>query len=161
MATLTGLQSIVLALLMAIHSISCSSNPPGHDLTGGSQEIPGDLKIVVGEGGGFTGETHGYTLTAAGTIIAWSAMADTQGTQQVGVAPLDTLRGLWDSIREQRLMERGSHTTAGNFVQTISITAGDSTVTFAWTPVFTESPRSDIAEFRLRCYEAIRAALNR
>jgi hypothetical protein len=158
---LTRFQSIALALLVIARFTSCSSDLSGNDLTGKCQKIPVDFKILVGEGGGFTGERHGYTLAADGTIVAWSAIADTQSAQEVGTMSPDTVRGFWDTAREQRLMERGSQTATGNFVQTISITARDSTVTFSWIPVFTGSPRSDIADFRFRCYEAIHAALKR
>ncbi len=60
-------------LLGAILMLNCKNHKSVSKNEGADDkvEVPKDLKIVLGSGGGFTGKWQGYTIYADGTLERW------------------------------------------------------------------------------------------
>jgi hypothetical protein len=147
-------------LLFLLQFLSCTSSRPEKTPATAHDPVPGDLRIVIGEGGGIAGLMSGYSVDAAGDVFEWKGRAADQNLNRVGALDPDTLEALWSAIKPSRLLERESVTANANYIVTIAITAEKSVRNFEWPVAAKEdSARAPIIRFRARCLEAVRAVI--
>ena len=149
-------------MLFLLQSLSCTSSRPEKTPATALDPVPGDLRIVIGEGGGIAGLMSGYTVDAAGDVFEWKGRAADQNLKRVGTLDPDTLEALWSAIRTSKLLEKESVTANANYIVMIAFTAEKSARSFEW-PVAAkgDSTLAPIVKFRARCLEEVRAVIKR
>ncbi len=67
------ISAFIIILLSAVLVLNCKNHKSvsKNEGTVGTAQVPEDLKIVLGSGGGFTGRWQGYTIYADGTLESW------------------------------------------------------------------------------------------
>ena len=95
--------------------------------------VPGDLRIIVGSGGGFTGRWDGYLIEADGQVWSWSGIGVPTDTTQAGVLPADSLAALWTEIRTSSFFS-DSTAQSGNITAILEVTADGETHRSTWIP---------------------------
>ena len=149
-------------MVFLLHFISCTSSRPEKTPAVAFDPPPGDLRIVIGGGGGIAGLMSGYTVVAAGDVFEWNGRAADQNLKRVGTLDPDTLEGLWTTINTTKLLQKESVTANANYIVMIAITAEKSTRSFEWPVAAKEdSALAPIMRFRARCLEAMRAVVTR
>jgi len=147
-------------MLLVLQLVSCASSQQASYPATAPDPLPGDLRIVIGEGGGIAGLMTGYTVVAAGDIFEWRGRTADQDLKRVGALDPDTVKALWGTINSGKFLDRESTTGSANFIQMMSITANKSMRTFEWpVAVKEDSTIAPIVKFRARCLEAVRVSV--
>jgi hypothetical protein len=81
---------------------------------------PRPFSLILSVGGGFAGQTQGYTLSSDGEVRSWSQMAGSEATIHWKVsAPVDTISSLARQLEpflDANLAEVGNMTTRIQYV---------------------------------------------
>jgi len=150
---------MIVTLLLLTH-VGCT--PTSDSTHNDSNSFPADLKIVFGEGGGFSGLWSGYAIHTGDTVFQWKGKSFGENPVFAGTLPHDSLEALWQVMRELRLLECPSNVIRANYVQALAVTADSSEHMFAWEPSMSaDSTMASAIEFRARCLNAIRNSLQR
>lgn len=150
-----GFLSLLCTLVFLVGA--CSACDP--DTIGQKEkDKPAQLRIVIGEGGGFAGSWQGYTIRGEGTVFAWNGKGARENERPIGRLSSDTLCALWDAVQDLESIQPTN--SAGSLTQFIEITVQDSSKTYSWQPRPGAS-RTKAAYQRLheRCATAIRTSL--
>jgi hypothetical protein len=127
-----------------------------------STPVPADLKIVFGEGGGFSGLWSGYTILAGDTVFSWKGKSFGENPTFAGTLPHDSLESLWQVIQELQLLERPSNVIRANYVQALAVSAHGADHMFAWEPSMSaDSTMASAIAIRTRCLSTISSSLHR
>lgn len=122
-------------------------------------EVPEDLKMVIGSGGGFTGKWKGYTIYGNGNLEKWNGRWEEDNTVLLDKKlNKQELQSIWKRVLEidffiTKINENGS------FISVIKITAEDLENRVTWIPGIEgiELPQHKVEEF----YRDINKELNR
>ena len=125
-------------MLLAILAISCHSSdstkqqstPPNSQKATASL-IPSDLRVVFGNGGGFTGRWKGYTVTGDGSVVSWEGRMAEENPKPAAKLSSNRIQELWNSVNEARYFERVSDET-GNMTMFMAITANGKLHRISW-----------------------------
>ncbi|MFH1844779.1 MAG: hypothetical protein ABIF77_16435 [bacterium] len=120
-----GLLLMILFGLLA----GCKSTPEST----GVADIPADLAIVFGEGGGFTGMWTGHTVAADGTVSKWHGKVAEENPEPVGRLSPDQRAALWARLIEADFVSIQS-TEVGNLTRFIKVVAAGKTHEVSWIP---------------------------
>jgi hypothetical protein len=149
-------------MLLLLQFPSCTSSRPEKAPATALDPVPGDFRIVIGEGGGIAGLVSGYTVSAAGDVFEWKGRAAEQNLKRVGTLDPDTIKALWSAINASQFLARESVTANANFIVMIAVIAEKSTRNFEWSVAAKDdSTLAPIVKFRARCLEAVRAVTKR
>lgn len=118
------MQRLLLFAVMAL-SACASSNTT-------SQRVPHDLVIRYAEGGGFTGLWTGAEIFRDGRVRAWSPRETDSVSATLGTIPSSTMKAIWGSIEQGRLLEGAGGGEPGNVTRTIVLSSGGKTVEVRW-----------------------------
>lgn len=112
-----------LALVLAV-ALSACSGPPTAD-------IPPDLEVVTGQGGGFTGAWSGYRLEAGGAVERWTSTPGVDRTvEPVGALEAAAVAALWDRVEGEVLSLEVDE--PANLSRTLEVTADGATHRLTW-----------------------------
>jgi hypothetical protein len=136
-------------LFLAILAICCHTSDsrkeqsaPPHTQRATTSPIPGDLRIVFGEGGGFAGRWKGYTITGDGSVVGWAGAMAEENPRSAARLTSNRIQELWNSINEARYFDRVSDET-GNMTMFIVITAKGKLHRISWAK--TDTTGSELA----------------
>ena len=101
---------------------------------------PADLKVVIGEGGGFTGLWHGFTVEPGGVVQRWRGPIPEGDPEPAGELSAEDLGKLWTAIEGQGFfsMPEGE---SGNLTRFLQVTARGQTRRVQWVPQPKEAER--------------------
>ncbi|MBN2009750.1 hypothetical protein JW960_10445 [candidate division KSB1 bacterium] len=134
--TLSSLMLLLMALLI-FSSCNKKSVPEGQVQNSTSQKITASqsvmpFKIRIAEGGGFTGQTSGYTLAADGTLTHWQQLPGQPEkvvwTRKVDAGKVSELKHQLDDsdIVGKQWLETGNMTTS------LTYESGSTTHMWSW-----------------------------
>ena len=115
----------VLAIL-ACHSHDSTKSDSHSDIP-----VPSDLRLVIGEGGGFTGEWNGNTVDSSGSVFSWRGTKAEENSQRSSKLKATQLRELWSSIADGHFFEIDSAGT-GNMTQFMTVSANGKMHRVSW-----------------------------
>ncbi|MFK7845474.1 MAG: hypothetical protein AB8G77_09240 [Rhodothermales bacterium] len=125
---------VVLLLLTGSVGLSCKSSNSTAQLAESVQTaIPEGLKIVCGEGGGFTGRWGGFTVYGGGDVWAWHGMFSEDKASKAGSIPEDSVRYLWHKLEAMDFFALEKEEYA-NMTAVVAVEAGDSIHRVSWPP---------------------------
>jgi len=134
----TTMQNRFPFLVLAILVISCHSSDSRKEqsATPSTQKattspVPGDLRIVFGDGGGFAGRWKGYTVTGNGSVVSWEGRMAEENPKPAARLSSNRIQELWNSVKEARYFERVSDET-GNMTMFMVITANGKLHRISW-----------------------------
>jgi hypothetical protein len=135
---------VVLAVCCLFPAACHSSSPRSATDT---TSVPADLRVVVGEGGGFAGRWTGFSINSSGSVLSWSGPYEEAETELTGEVRQDELSAFWQSVREAGFFEIDAGEPA-NMTTFLQITADGKTHRVAW-PTRPEAPPGDTPHERL------------
>ena len=144
---------IATALLIASCGSSESTRPDLYSLT----STPSDFQLVIGEGGGFTGQWNGHIVDSAGTVSSWRGTAPEQNVKRTAKLARKQLDKLWQSIANARFFDIDS-TGTGNMTVAMQVTANGTVHRTSWAkPSGTRSPLTPVQAL----YDSCRTMVSR
>lgn len=114
-------------LLFAACQSSETSKPDLYSQT----SPPHDFQLVIGEGGGFTGQWNGYIVDSTGTVSSWRGTAPEQNMKRTAKLARKQLDKLWQSITNARFFDFDS-TGTGNMTVAMQVTANGTIHRTSW-----------------------------
>jgi hypothetical protein len=141
----------VLAIL-ACHSYDSSRSDSRSDIS-----VPTDLHLVIGEGGGFTGEWNGYTVDSSGSVFSWRGTKAEEHSQRASKLTATQFRELWNSIADGYFFEIDSSGT-GNMTQFMTVSANGKVHRVSWAK--SSATASDLTPVQ-RIYNTCRGIITR
>ena len=116
-------------LMIALLAFACSKTkkPAGSN----SQDIPADLQIQFGEGGGFTGMWQGYTIQADGTVSTWQGRTVGDKPEVIGKLSSEQLQALWREVQSADFFAQSLSET-GNMTAILQVTANKKQHVVKW-----------------------------
>ncbi len=139
-------------ILLPVLACSTDSNRQAPQV---KTDIPVDLQIEFGEGGGFTGLWQGHTIAADGSITRWTGAAGEKKEDTLGTLSPETLAEIWQNIQNS-LSPRTSSGQPGNMTRYIRVRADSAEFTVQW-PAGPGTPDSlkSVAALFDRCLKAV------
>ena len=124
-------------------------------------QAPGDLKIVCGQGGGFTGAWNGFTVLGDGTVKSWKgAYAEDQPVAD-GSIPADSLAMLWHHLQQMDFfsLEKEEH---ANMTALIQVEANEHSHQVLWPPKVggIEPLETPLDSFYVRCMSMSKSVMD-
>ncbi len=121
-----------------------------------SVPLPHDFRIVIGEGGGFTGLWNGHTVDSTGTVFTWRGAMAEENAKKTGTLSQRRLNELWQSINRERFFEVDTSGT-GNMTVLFVITANGRVHRNSWAKAASSLPRATQLE---QLYEFCRSLIS-
>lgn len=114
--------------------------------------LPQGLKIICGQGGGFTGTWQGFTMTGDGQVQAWEGQQAEANAQPAGEIPQDSLQVLWNQLDAMNFMNL-ELTDYANLTAIIEVQTEDGSNRVSWLPKIAglEPLETPIDSFYVRC----------
>ncbi|NNF05240.1 MAG: hypothetical protein HKN21_00635 [Candidatus Eisenbacteria bacterium] len=123
---------LAFVLTLAFVLVGCSGS-------GGDGVVPDDFHLVLGEGGGVTGQWTGITVLADGTLKKWQGKAAEENAEKVGTLDKAEMTALWKAVDDAHIFSlRGEKPQ--NFSRIIMLTAGEKSNEVRWTPRLGSGP---------------------
>ncbi|GIV59927.1 hypothetical protein GQ464_012140 [Rhodocaloribacter litoris] len=94
---------------------------------------PADWRLVCGQGGGVAGRWTGYTITADGTVTAWSGRYAEERVEATGALDRAALQALWTRFEALDFFARVLD-EPGNLTAVLEATADGRRHRVAWIP---------------------------
>ena len=123
--------TIVFCLVSILTIISCHTADTSKSESDSRISVPNDFRLVIGEGGGFTGEWIGNTVDSSGSVLSWRGSQAEKNPRQTSKLKATQLQNLWQSIDEGRFFDRDSSGT-GNMTQIMIVTANGKVHRVTW-----------------------------
>jgi hypothetical protein len=95
------------------------------------QDVPADLQVAFGAGGGFTGQWEGYTVRADGTVLRWEGAGVGDGARPAGRLRPEQVDSIWTRLQAERFFAWPAG-EAGNATGFIEVVARADTHAVAW-----------------------------
>jgi hypothetical protein len=112
--------------ILACHSSDSTKSESGSDLS-----VPHDFRLVIGEGGGFTGEWIGNTVDSIGTLFSWRGTKAEENTRKTSTLKTAAFRELWQSIADGHFFDIDSSGT-GNMTEFMTVSANGKMHRVSW-----------------------------
>lgn len=107
---------------------------------------PPAFRLLLGKGGGFTGQWQGFVVHADGGVWTWRGLGVPEESLRVATLDARSLDSLRLEVERSGLLE-ASTSGAGNLSARLEITHGDRSRTLTWASgLFTDAP--DLPEER-------------
>ncbi len=150
---------ILIFSLLLLAEFGCSSASSSKHAEATS--LPADLRIIIGEGGGFSGLWSGYSIRASIPVFEWKGTSLGENPIFAGTLPHDSLSALWQAARDLHLLEQPSKAVHANYVQALAIATGGAEHLFQWEPsISPDGSTAPAVAFRARCLSTIRTSLH-
>jgi hypothetical protein len=134
----------VLAFTSVLLVASCQSSETAKPELTPSTTIPSDFQLVIGEGGGFTGQWRGYIVDSAGMVSTWTGTSPEQNVKRSAELARRQFDKLWQLIANSRFFETDS-TGTGNMTVALQVTANGKVHRTSWAkPSGTRSPLAPV-----------------
>lgn len=150
--------SFVFACLFLL-AFTCSKT--NKQSTENGQEVPADLRIQFGEGGGFAGMWQGYTIEADGTVLSWQGRAVGEKSEVIGKISKDELQALWREVQSANFFSQSLSET-GNMTAIFRVTANDEQHEVSWaaTGAQAQPQAASMQQLQARCREIVESLKN-
>lgn len=114
--------------------------------------LPQSLKIVCGQGGGFTGSWQGFTINGNGQVLSWEGQQAESNPEPAGELAPDSLQLLWNQLHAMDFMSIEMEEYA-NMTAIIEVQTAEGTNRVSWLPKLTslEPLETPIDSFYVRC----------
>jgi hypothetical protein len=131
---------LVLTIATGLSLTSCGSSeatkPDVYSLT----SVPNDFQLVIGEGGGFTGQWSGYVVDSAGAIFSWRGTSPEQNVKRTTKLTRPQFDKLWQMIANAHFFDIDT-TGTGNMTVAMQVTAGGTVHRTSWAKPSGNRPR--------------------
>ena len=97
----------------------------------GAAPVPGDFRIVFGEGGGFTGRWSGHTVESDRSVSSWEGVRIEENSTAAGQLSEEHRSLLWQQLVETKFFETKMQ-EKGNMTRLIRVTANGETHEVTW-----------------------------
>jgi hypothetical protein len=123
--------AILLCTVSILTILACHSSDSSRSVSRSDLSVPNDFRLVIGEGGGFTGQWNGYIVDSAGTVSSWHGISPGQDVRRTAkLAPQQFVR-LWQTITNARFFDIDT-TETGNMTVTMQVTANGTVHRASW-----------------------------
>ena len=114
--------------------------------------LPQQLKIVCGQGGGFTGSWQGFTINGDGQVLSWNGQQAEANPEPAGELASDSLQILWHQLDAMDFMNIEMEEYA-NLTAIIEVQTEEGTNRVSWLPKLAglEPLETPIDSFYVRC----------
>ncbi|MBF8294008.1 MAG: hypothetical protein HW389_553 [Bacteroidetes bacterium] len=144
-----------LALILGLFSFSCYSHDTTKSVSNSQVSAPIDFRLVIGEGGGFTGQWNGYTVDSLGTVFAWSGMMAEENPRRLTKLTHRLFNELWQNIEDARFFDVDASGT-GNITQLMIVSANGKLHSASWAKgTVAESSTSPVQRLYASCRTVI------
>jgi hypothetical protein len=92
---------------------------------------PSDFQLVIGEGGGFTGQWNGFVVDSLGTVFSWRGTMPEQNLKRTTKLARPQFQKLWQMIVNARYFDMDT-TGTGNMTVAMQVTANGSVHRTSW-----------------------------
>jgi hypothetical protein len=96
-----------------------------------NRELPTELEISFGQGGGVTGIWRGYTLDPEGTLFEWEGPSPREKRAEAGIVGERGRLAMWKAICRSGILELGTDERS-NMTRTIRVVADGSVHEAYW-----------------------------
>lgn len=149
-----SLRMLAASFLCILVSFACMR--PSKETPERQRLYPADFKVVAGEGGGFTGRWHGYSIAADASVYEWDGLTLEQNSKKTKELSVDQLNSLWQVVQQHEFFRRESEQEHGNLTRVLKITANGSLYEYSWVPqIEPVEPPSSLRSFYRTCLELI------
>jgi hypothetical protein len=121
----------VLCVFSVLAILACHSNDSSRPDSSNDISAPNDLRLVIGEGGGFTGEWNGYTVDSTGSVFSWKGAKAEENSQRASNLKATQLHELWNTIANGHFFEIDASGT-GNMTQFMTVSANGKVHRVSW-----------------------------
>lgn len=108
-------------------------------------QIPADFVVMLGEGGGFTGQWQGVTIGNHGEISRWQGATPGENAKPFARMAAADVEKIWQAIKAGNLMNL-ELVASGNLTRFVQITAGNKNHPISWAVVSRSTGNTAIAE---------------
>ena len=130
-------ETLALCLLLCCQGCANSREPVDDNTrevaANDTPSVPADFEMMLGEGGGFSGQWSGYTIRADGSVFAWQGPVAGVNLDSIGVLEPDSLRRIWQRVKDIGFFSQ-SMEEAGNITAFVRITADSMEARASWIP---------------------------
>jgi len=134
----------ILTVATALLIASCQSSETAKPDLYSQTSAPSDFQLVIGEGGGFTGQWNGYIVDSTGTVSSWRGTSPEQNVKRTAKLARKQLDKLWQSITNARFFDIDT-TGTGNMTVAMQVTANGTVHRTSWAkPPGTRSPLAPV-----------------
>jgi hypothetical protein len=124
---LISILTIGIGVLLAACQSSETSKPDIYFQT----SAPRDFQLVIGEGGGFTGQWNGFVVDSTGTVSSWRGTTPEQNVKHTTKLARAQFDKLWQMIVNARYFEIDTSGT-GNMTVAMQVTANGTVHRTSW-----------------------------
>jgi len=152
-----SLLSSILIIVTGLFIVSCQSSETTKPDLYSQTSAPSDFQLVIGEGGGFTGQWNGYIVDSAGTVSTWRGISPDQNVKRTAKLARKQFDKLWQVIANARFFEIDT-TGTGNMTVALQVTANETVHRTSWAkPSGIRSPLAPVQVL----YDSCRAIVSR
>lgn len=120
-----------LAIILGLFSFSCHSLDTTRSKSSSQLSAPVDFRLVIGEGGGFTGQWNGYIVDSTGTVSSWRGISPEQDVKWTAKLGRQQFEELWQMIFNARFFDIDT-TGTGNMTVAMQVTANGTVHRTSW-----------------------------
>jgi hypothetical protein len=124
---LISILTIGIGLLFAACQSSETSKPDVYSQT----SAPRDFHLMIGEGGGFTGQWNGFVVDSTGTVSSWRGTTPEQNVKRTTKLARPQFEKLWQMILNARYFDIDTSGT-GNMTVAMQVTANGTVHRTSW-----------------------------
>jgi hypothetical protein len=136
--------SSFLAIASGLFLISCQSTETTKSDPKASATIPSDFQLVMGEGGGFSGQWNGYVVDSTGTVSTWRGISHDQNVKRSTKLARKQFEKLWQVITNGHFFDIDT-TGTENMTVAMQVTANGTVHRTSWAkPSGTRSPLTPV-----------------
>jgi len=123
--------AILFCVVSILTILACHSSDSSRSGSRSDSSVPSDFHLVIGEGGGFTGEWNGNTVDSTGLIFSWRGAKAEQDAKQISRLKTAQFHELWQSIEEGRFFDIDS-SGFGNMTEFMMVSANGKVHRVSW-----------------------------
>jgi hypothetical protein len=136
----SSILTLVPAIAIGLWLNSCGSSeatkPDLYSLT----SVPSDFQLVIGEGGGFTGQWSGYVVDSVGAVSSWRGTSPEQNVKRTTKLTRPQFDKLWQMIANAHFFDIDT-TGTGNMTVAMQVSAGGTVHRTSWAKPSGNRPR--------------------
>ena len=130
----------ILTIATGLFLVSCQSSKATKPDLSSLESVPSDFQLVIGEGGGFTGQWSGYVVDSLGTVFSWRGTSPDRNLKRTTTLARPQFDKLWQMISNARFFEFDT-TGTGNMTVAMQVTAGGTVHRTSWAKPSGTRPR--------------------
>jgi hypothetical protein len=131
---------LILTIATGLSLTSCRSSEATKSDIYSLASVPTDFQLVIGEGGGFTGQWSGYVVDSAGVIFSWRGTSPEQNVKRTTKLTRPQFDKLWQMIANAHFFDIDT-TGTGNMTVAMQVTAGGTVHRTSWAKPSGNRPR--------------------